>query len=936
MKKIMCKAGFLLLGATALQIPVHAQSVPEITPSLKKMLGGLPIAEAKDQVQGMVGALKKTSCGGNFTGCYMTQSGPLQLYFFTSGTSQQTLLLVVDKSMKMPRLLGEKAQKVMGETSLSAPIISISTTDYELDNIKMPPALQKVVRDNYFNVNTLSFSSGVQLAARASLGGAIKLAMESMGVKGNELTMRAAVVMPIPTDLAGGAGAGAAAADAVAHGNTMTQAGADAMKPEAFVEFQFAPKASLNFGMPQMTLTDATFFLNNSLTFGYKGNAAYKGATNKKVLTQFQTPLTPAGGMDLLDFSFRMSTPANFTMEDAAHVMIAMASPDPRLKKYGGGFIRNIESFKDPLFAMSAPLSAIQLRNPTPAPEYRFGDSSKPFPDDNKYFNLAVLGPLAEGGPLMKAAGDVNILGQKMGWLAASAGMDGLRSETGRALTLKLGPLGKVSFNMAQTTAIGVGMREVGLEGNFAGQKVKVNMLGVVPVPGMSSGSLKPGNMEGTLEIEVNASCVNPFEIKTKMKLQANTDLAKVFEGEGGVNVDPAKIPGCIGKELEAAYNKIAGEYKNLSGYTANAANAELKKISDAAVAAQRAAEAEAQKAAKAAEQEAQRAAEAARKEYENVKNAARDVASKTANAANKAFNDAGNAFKKLGKKKKHKKGPDPLFAASVFDWDYYYDHAPDVVAIPGMDLASHWQIYGLDQGRQGSPEFSAPFYRNRYLDVQQLCSASDLRCVVQHWLDYGIRQGRQGSSGFSVASYLDRYPDLQNTFGKANYEDALDHWINYGEIEGRDARPAVNVQGTLIGMQQVGGGGGVPWDDFAVCQGQHVIGFRIRAGARVDGLQFLYPSGWGAVHGNLGNAPYTHEVVLPAGHYFYEAHSRSGATVDAFGLISSGGVSYGMFGGSGGTFQAYQVPATERLGCMMGRAGSEIDQLTFSRTGPR
>ena len=114
----------------------------------------------------MVGALKKTSCGGNLTGCYMTQSGPLQLYFFTSGQAQQTLLLVVDKKMAMPRLLGEKAQKVMGETSLTSPIISISTTDYELDQIKMPPALQKVVRDNYFNINTLSFSSGVQVAAR--------------------------------------------------------------------------------------------------------------------------------------------------------------------------------------------------------------------------------------------------------------------------------------------------------------------------------------------------------------------------------------------------------------------------------------------------------------------------------------------------------------------------------------------------------------------------------------------------------------------------------------------------------------------------------------------------------------------------------------------------------------------------------------------------
>ena len=751
--KGVIKAG-ILLSAFALQLPAHAKDAPEITPSLKKMLGALPIAGNKDELHGMVGALRKTSCGGQLTGCYMTQSGPLQLYFFTSGTSQQTLLLVVNKSMAMPRLLGEKAQKVMGETSLSSPIISISTTDYELDNIKMPPALQKVVRENYFNINTLSFSSGVQIAARANLGGPIKLTMESLGVKANQLMMRAAVVIPIPADLASGAGAGAGAADAVTHGETMKKAGADALKPEAYVEFQFAPNARLPLTTPRMTLTDATFFINNALTFGYKGNAAFQGAENKKIITQFQTPLNPAGAMDLLDFSFRMATPANFTMEDAAHMMVAMATPDARLAKYGGGFIRNIDKFKDPLLAMTKPLSVVQLRNPQPPPEYRFGDSSKPFPDDNKYFNFILLGPLADGGPLLNGAGDVNILGQKMGWLAASAGQSGLRGDVGRALTLKLGPLGKVNFHMQATTAINADKQEITMLGNFAGQKITVGMSG------------------STMKVAVNATCVNPFEIKTQLEIQPSTNLATVFDGQGGVNVDPAKIPGCIGKELEAAYNKIAGEYKHLSGYTASAANAELKKISDAAAA------------------EAKRVAEAAKQEYNRAKDAARNVANQSSSAANKAFNDAGNAFKKLGKKKKkHKKGPDPIFAASVFDWDYYYDAAPDVVRAK-VDLATHWKSNGFNEGRQGSPEFSARFYLSRYPDLMAYCGQGNWQCAVTHWLDHGIREGRQGSANFSVAAYLNRYPDLQNAFGRTNYEAALDHWINHGEDEGRNPRP--------------------------------------------------------------------------------------------------------------------------------------------------
>ena len=144
----------LLASAITVHQPAYAKGMPEITPSLKKMLHGLPIAGIKDDVQGMVASLKETSCGNNLTGCYMTRSGPLQLYFFTSGKSQQTLLLVVDKSVNMPAILSKDVQKVLGQTSLKTPMISISTTDYALDVVRMPQALRDVVRNQYFNVNS--------------------------------------------------------------------------------------------------------------------------------------------------------------------------------------------------------------------------------------------------------------------------------------------------------------------------------------------------------------------------------------------------------------------------------------------------------------------------------------------------------------------------------------------------------------------------------------------------------------------------------------------------------------------------------------------------------------------------------------------------------------------------------------------------------------
>ncbi|MDP3188966.1 jacalin-like lectin [Limnobacter sp.] len=905
------KASFLFAGMLALCAPVHAKDAPEISPTLKKMLGALPLDNAKEQLQGMVGALKKTSCGGGLKGCYFTEQGDVQLYFFTSNTAQQTFLVVVNRKFALPKLLKENVQKVMGTTSVSSPIISISTSDFALDTVKMPPSLQQVVREKYFNVNSLSFSSGVQLAARADLGGPIKLAMESFGVKGTDITLRAAVVMPIPTDLAGGAGTGAGMADAVSHGDTMKKAGADAAMPEAFVELQFAPNSRLSLKAPEMDLTDATFFLNNSLTFGYKGNAIYRAVPNKKIITHFQTPMNPAGALDLLDFTFRMATPPAFTLEDHARVMFAMATPDPRLAPYGGGFIRNIESYKNILLTVTKPLSVFQVRNPNPPPEYRFGDSNKPFPTDPKYFNIALLGPLADGGPWMHLAGDGYVLGQKMGWLDASTGLDGLKGDAGEMIDLKLGPLGRVKIKMQALANVGPKTQELSMRGNFVGQAVNVTMSG------------------STLSIEVPPSCVNPFEIKTSVAIEATTNIASVFEGQGGANVDPSKIQGCIGAQLEAAYKKIAGEYKNLSGYTAAAANAELKKIANAAAAA----EAEAKKQAEAAANEAKKQAEAAQREYNKTKDAARNVANSSTNAANKAFNDAGNAFKKLGKKKKRKPAPDIRFAASVFDWDFYYDNAPDVVKAK-VDLSTHWRDNGFQEGRQGSPEFGASFYWHRYTDVQSLCKLGDRLCVTNHWLNYGIEQGRQGSAGFSLHGYMDRYTDLQNAFGQENYEAAIDHWFDNGEDEGRSTQATIAGSGPVSGPARVGGGGGGAWSDMATCKNQQVTGFRIGAGRLVDRVQFKYPSGWAPRQG--GGNGWNVDVTLPNGQYIVRVDYRNGSMVDQVSFTTNTGVKYGPYGGGGGSPGVYTVTPGEKLGCMRGRAGSSMDRLTFTSTGPR
>jgi hypothetical protein len=885
-------AGLLWLGLQALPLPSHADTgLPEVSPALKKMLGGLPLADYKDDVQGLVGTLKKSTCGGGLTGCYATKSGPLQLYFFTSKGTQQTFLLVIDKKVSMPTLLKNNVQKVFGNTALASPIISISTTDYVLDINKMPPDLQDVVRKSYFNVPSLEFASGVQLAARADLGGALRVAMASTGVLADGVMLRAAVVMPIPTDLVGGAGTGAGLGNAMAHGDSFKKAGSDAMTPEAFVEISFAPNAKLFMTAPPMELTDATFFINNELVFGYKGYAGFPGVKSTKTLLQFQTPLTPEGAMDFADFSFRMSSPASQSLEDVINMMADMAVSDKRLAKYGGGFIRNIASLKQPLLAAAKPLSVFKTGNPNPAPPYKFGDSSKPFPTDLKYFNVALAGPLANGGPLMKYSAGTSFMGVNMGSMDVWADANGLRGKAVNNVGLKLGPLGKVTIEkMVAEANVSLNTQLIRLKGNYGGQVVEVTL------------------DANTLTLNVPANCVNPFEIKARLAFDANTDITKVFDAQGGANVDPASITGCVGQDLEKALNKIAGEYKNLSGYSATQANQALKKIHDDAARA-----------------------------YQAAKDAARDAANKATNVANNAFRDAGNAFKHIGKKKKHSKGPDPKFAASVFDWDYYYDNAPDVVAAR-VDLATHWRDSGFNEGRQGSPEFSAVYYWKRYLDVQAQCPGRDLQCALQHWLDTGLAEGRQGSSGFSIYSYLNRYPDLIGAFGVHNYIDAMDHWQNNGEDEGRDGSPTATANGPLAGFRQIGGGGGGEWsdEDGGQCKDQYVTGFRVRSGGRVDGIQFKYSGrGWSNNQGyNKGG--YTADVSLPDGEYIVRVDYRSGSMVDNIAFITNRGRAFGPYGGGGGTWGSYSVTPGEKLGCIAGRAGSSIDHLTFSSTGPR
>ena len=872
----------------------QAQDAPPVLPGLKEAVAHLPIPGMSAALQDLHAALKKGENGGYFAKTTADVPGvgkiPLQLYFFGDG-AKQALLLVVDRDIQLPPVFNNTGWKRLQGATLSDPIFSLSTVDYALDIRDMPADFRKIVTDSYYGVTSLNFVSGFQVAAKIKLGGAMKQVIEqTMNVKAQDFTLRSGVVVPVPTDAAGSA---SLAAQLAADMKNVEKVAKDL--PDFFVELQPRPGTVIHgpLGMKDLTLTDATFSLTSHTVLGFRGNMVLPNG--KKFITYFQTPVSPAGYVDFADFQFGI-TAQTFTLEDYAWWCVSMATP----KAPGGNFIKGIDKYKDKLMLVMKPLSVFEIRNPNHITEYRFGDITKPFPHKS-FFNMLVLGPFASStdstgqqlsGPYLQAIGDLTVLKQKLASVRFTAGETGLHGIVDSGLSLNLGPLGRTGINMYASADVTQKEQRIFMQGNALGRALKV--------------SLEPTK----LSIDSPATCATPFELKQTINLDSQLNLSSLLDNLPGVNVDPAKLQNCIGKELEAAYKWVASTGSSLAGYTASAANAELNRIG----------------------KEAAAAAKKAEEEYNKAKDAARSAANVSTNGAMKAFNDAGNGIKKLfGQKKKHKKGPDPKFASSVFDWDYYYDNNPDVVKAK-MDLATHWRDSGFNEGRQGSPEFSARYYLNRYPDVKAKCG-KDLKCALDHWLDDGYDVGRQGSANFSVADYLGRYSDLQRAWGIENYEAAMDHWLNDGSTEHRKGAPNSSSPGPAAGPIAVGGGGGSQWSDIQVCKGGTLTGFKIDYGDRIDGLQFQYNyASWAPAH---GRARYKAEITLPKGETFTKIEYTSASRVHQLIFHTNRGRKFGPYG-KGTINGSFAALAGDSIGCLAGRSGDEIDKLVISSTGLR
>jgi Bacterial pre-peptidase C-terminal domain len=111
-----------------------------------------------------------------------------------------------------------------------------------------------------------------------------------------------------------------------------------------------------------------------------------------------------------------------------------------------------------------------------------------------------------------------------------------------------------------------------------------------------------------------------------------------------------------------------------------------------------------------------------------------------------------------------------------------FYSAANSDLAAAGIttneQLLSHFQSYGLKEGRQFSPIVNLNFYRASNSDLAQLNNEQ----LFQHLQNHGVAEGRQFSLFFDTNFYRVNNSDLTGM----NHEQLFEHLQNHGIAEGR------------------------------------------------------------------------------------------------------------------------------------------------------
>ncbi|GAA6618925.1 pre-peptidase C-terminal domain-containing protein [Scytonema sp. NUACC26] len=129
--------------------------------------------------------------------------------------------------------------------------------------------------------------------------------------------------------------------------------------------------------------------------------------------------------------------------------------------------------------------------------------------------------------------------------------------------------------------------------------------------------------------------------------------------------------------------------------------------------------------------------------------------------------------------------------AVNLFDANYYRSANTDLAAAgitTNEQLLSHFQNYGLNEGRAFSPLVNLNFYRASNGDLASMNNQQ----AYNHLSNYGVAEGRRFSLFVDLGFYKQANGDL--TALNFNNEQLFDHLSNYGVAEGRNFSPFVDL----------------------------------------------------------------------------------------------------------------------------------------------
>ncbi|GAB1542973.1 hypothetical protein NUACC21_56470 [Scytonema sp. NUACC21] len=114
----------------------------------------------------------------------------------------------------------------------------------------------------------------------------------------------------------------------------------------------------------------------------------------------------------------------------------------------------------------------------------------------------------------------------------------------------------------------------------------------------------------------------------------------------------------------------------------------------------------------------------------------------------------------------------------SLFNANFYRTANSDLAGFNDTQLQSHFQNYGLNEGRRFSPLVDLNLYRSSNSDLANL----SYRQAYDHLQSYGMREGRKFSAFFDFNFYRATNSDLAGF----NNEQLFEHLQSYGMREGR------------------------------------------------------------------------------------------------------------------------------------------------------